>query len=56
MNSDKISLKNLNKLFEYEKLSREIDECANIDQLRDIAKSYIKLYFAQQEIMTDILR
>jgi len=56
MNPDKITLKNINKLFEYEKLSREIDQCANIDQLREVAKSYIKLYFAQQEVMTDILR
>jgi hypothetical protein len=38
MNPDKINLDNINKLFEYEKISREIDSIDNIEQLRDITK------------------
>lgn len=52
MNPDKIELENLSKIFEYEKISRELDCCENIDQLRNIAKCYVKLHFKQQETIT----
>lgn len=54
MNPNKIELNSINKLFEYEKLSREIDECCDLDKLRDLTKSYIKLYMKQQEVLMDI--
>lgn len=54
MNPEKINLNSISKLFEYEKISREIDQCENIDQLKNIAKSYIKLYFAQQEVVSSL--
>lgn len=54
MNPEKISLSSISKLFEYEKISREIDQCENIDELKNIAKSYIKLYFAQQEVVSSL--
>lgn len=54
MNPDKISLTDFNKSFEYEKLSRDIDNIENIDQLKNIAKSYIKLYFQQQEVLLQL--
>ena len=50
MDPSKIELNSISKLFEYEKISREIEQCENIDDLKNIAKSYIKLYFAQQEL------
>ena len=53
MNPDKISLGNMTKLFEYEKLSRDIDSIDDIETLRNLAKSYIKLYFKQQEVVAD---
>jgi hypothetical protein len=51
MNPDKISLENMSKLFEYEKLSRDIDSIDDIETLRNMAKSYVKLYLKQQEVV-----
>lgn len=54
MNPDKISLTDFNKSFEYEKLSRDIDNIGDIEQLKNIAKSYVKLYFQQQEVLLQL--
>jgi len=51
MDPDKISLENISKFFEYEKLARDIDSIDEIEVLRNYAKSYIKLYFKQQEVV-----
>lgn len=51
MEPNKIKLESLNKLFEYEKHARFIDECNDIDLLKDLSKSYIKLYLQQQEVL-----
>jgi hypothetical protein len=53
MDPNKISLSNMNKLFEYEKISRDIDSIDDITELRSIAKSYIKLYLKQQEVIAE---
>lgn len=52
MNPNEIVLENMNKLFEYEKLSREIDSISDIDNLKNLARCYIKLYLKQQEIVS----
>lgn len=52
MNPDEIVLENLSKSFEYAKISNEIDECNSIDDLKNIAKSFCKLYYKQQETMS----
>jgi hypothetical protein len=54
MDPSKINLSNVTKLFEYEKISREIEQCDDVDILKNIAKSYIKLYFAQQEVISQL--
>jgi len=54
MDPSKITLNQMNKLFEYEKLSRDIDSIEDIETLRNLAKSYIKLYFRQQEVLTEL--
>jgi hypothetical protein len=51
MNPDEIKLKKLSKNFEYEKLSRDIDSIDDIKVLRDVTKSYVKLYLKQQETL-----
>jgi hypothetical protein len=51
MDPSKINLESFSKLFEYEKLAREIDNCDDIERLKNVAKSYVKLYFAQQETL-----
>lgn len=53
MNPDKISLNSINRMFEYEKLSRDIDSIDDIETLRNYAKSYIKLYMKQQEVIAE---
>jgi len=54
MNPDKINLENIGKMFEYEKISREIDSISDIEQIKNIAKSYVKLYFKQQEVIAGL--
>jgi hypothetical protein len=54
MDPDSISLENMSKLFEYEKLSRDIDSITDIEILKTLAKSYIKLYFKQQEVVSKL--
>ena len=54
MDPDTIELNNLTKSFEYTKLASEIDSCDDRDQLRNIAKSFIKLYYKQQETISVI--
>lgn len=54
MNPDSISLKNLEKSFEYTKLAKEIDSFDDIETVRDLAKSFVKLYFKQQETLSVI--
>ena len=51
MDPDQIELKNLTKSLEYIKLASEIDSCDDCETLRNIAKSFCKLYYKQQETM-----
>jgi hypothetical protein len=54
MDPNKIVLESIGKLFEYEKISREIDSCDDVNLLKNIAKSYVKLHFAQQEVISTL--
>jgi len=54
MDPDKIELENLNKSFEYFKYALEIDSINDVDALKDIAKSYYKLYLKQQEVLANL--
>jgi len=51
---EQISLNNISKSFEFEKMSREIDEITDINIAKDLAKSYIKLFMKQQEVLLDL--
>ena len=55
MDPNKIELENLSKSFEYFKYAAEIDKCESLEDLRIIAKSYIKLYLKQQEVVASFL-
>jgi hypothetical protein len=55
MKSNEIKLENVSKLFLFENLSREIDSIEDINKLKDICKSCIKLYFKQQETLKVIV-
>jgi hypothetical protein len=52
MDPNKIELENLTKSFEYFKYASEIDKIEDIEDLRNIAKSYFKLYLKQQEVIS----
>lgn len=54
MDPESIELSNLSKSFEYAKLASEIDSCDDRDTLRNIAKSFVKLYYKQQETLSVI--
>lgn len=51
MDPNEIELKNLTKSFEYTKIASEIDVCNDIAVIKNIAKSFCKLYYKQQETM-----
>jgi len=51
MDPNEIELKTINKLFEYEKQNRLIDNL-NEEQLKDFCKLYCKLYLKQQETIS----
>ena len=51
MDPDSIELSNLSKQFAYTKVASEIGSCDNRDELKNIAKSFCKLYYKQQETM-----
>jgi hypothetical protein len=54
MDPNKIQLDNINKLFEYERLSRDIDSIDDINTIKNFAKLYIKLYLKQQEVIFNL--
>lgn len=54
MDPDKIELQNLSKSFEFFKVSSEIDNIDDLEELRLIAKSYYKLYLKQQEVVSTL--
>lgn len=53
MDPNSIELNSINKKFEYEKYSRIIDELSG-EELKNVAKSYFKLYLKQQEVMSSL--
>jgi len=55
MEPSDISLESTAKMFEYEKLSREIEECSDIETLKNMLRCYIKLHMKHQEIAKDLL-
>lgn len=54
MDPNDIEIKSLEKSFAYQKIASEIDSCNDIEMLKNIAKSFTKLYYKQQETMSVI--
>ena len=52
MKHEDLTLETVSKMFEYEKIARELDTCTNIDYLRNICKCYVKLYMRQEEVIS----
>ena len=56
MDPSDIQLDSTAKLFEYERLSRDIENCDNIDQLKQMARAFVKLYLKHQEVTANTLK
>ena len=54
MDPDQIKLEKLSKEFEYHKIQSDIESCDDIQMLKNIAKSWAKLYLKQQEVVTGL--
>jgi len=46
-----ITIDTPSKLFAYEKMSRDIDNCDDIEVLKEALRCYVKLYIKQQEVL-----
>lgn len=55
MDPNEIELENLSKSFEYFKLASEIDDITDIQDAKNIAKCYFKLYLKQQEVVSQLI-
>lgn len=56
MNPDDIELTNPSQSFEYEKMSREIDECGDVELLQQMCKFLVKLEMKQRATYSIILQ
>jgi len=54
MNPDTITLSTPSRSFAYEKMSRDIELCDDIGEIKDMLRCYVKLYLKQQETLTSI--
>ena len=55
MDPASIELNSTAKMFAYEKLSREIEECNSVEELKNMLRCYVKLYFKHQEVANSLL-
>tara|TARA_R100000951_G_scaffold94534_1_gene83287 strand:+ start:68 stop:259 length:192 start_codon:yes stop_codon:yes gene_type:complete len=46
-----ITIETPSKLFAYEKMSRDINNCDDIEVLKEALRCYVKLYLKQQEVL-----
>lgn len=51
---NQIELENISKLFEYEKISRDLDSIDDIEIVKNFAKAYARLYLKQQEVVSKL--
>jgi hypothetical protein len=52
MKPEEIQLSSVNGMFEYEKLSRDIDTIGDLDTCKTMLKAYVKLYIKQKETLS----
>lgn len=51
-----IQLESVSKNFEYEKISRQIDECNDVSTLKQMLRVQVKLYYKMQETLTSMMK
>ena len=52
MDPTSITLEDMSKMFEYEKIARDIDSIDDIETVKEFAKAYVRLYLKQQEVVS----
>jgi hypothetical protein len=55
MKPEEVELKSIDKLFEYEKHCRVIDQLTT-EELKTFSKLYCKLYLKQQEVVSNLFQ
>jgi len=55
MNPNDITLDTTFRMFEYEKLSREIETCQDIDELKNMCRCFVKLHLKHQEVAAQMM-
>jgi len=55
MDPSEITLDKTSKMFEYEKISREIENCNDIEQLKNMCRCFVKLHLKHQEVTAMLL-
>ena len=56
MNPEEIELRNTSHQFEYERMSREIDECNDVEVLKEMCKFLVKLEMKTRETYSIMLQ
>ena len=56
MNPDDVELRSTSKQFEYERMSRDIDKCDDIEVLKEMCKFLVKLEMKTRETYSIILQ
>ncbi len=56
MNPEDIQLRNTSQLFEYERMSREIDNCHDVETLQQMCKFLMKMEMKTREMYSIILQ
>jgi DNA polymerase IIIc chi subunit len=54
MKPEEVELRTTTRQFSYEKLARAVDLIDDKEVLKNLAKTYIKLYMKQQEVISKI--
>jgi|TARA_B100000073_G_scaffold136067_1_gene111656 hypothetical protein len=54
MKPEDINLTTTSRQFTYETISRQLDGCNDIEELREICRAWVKLYMKQQETVSAI--
>ena len=56
LDPEDIELRNVSQQFEYEKMSREIDQCDDVETLHQMCKFLMKMEMKQRETYSIILQ
>mgnify|MGYP003134518997 CR=1 FL=1 len=56
MDPDDITLNNTSQMFEYERMSREIGDCNDVEKLKQMVRYIVKLEMKTREVYSMLLK